>query len=226
MPNYQSSDNLVDLTTANLRRPYEQSVFILQLREAGVPASSIEMMLNRKNAPELFSWLYADIEKDEARLLGGERHSGVVGVFITDGRHVLVERDPGFGSERKYAFGGQARFDEDPASAALREIGEETSLAVIPGNLILLGSIETVGAESGKLPGVKAPRCIHHFLYRVDSFKDVPGQMSGIYPRTKSADGEDHELLVLTIEVARSAEGVNVSYRMALEQYYARIISS
>lgn len=204
----------MDLTMETLQRPYEQGDFIAQLIAAGVPWSSIDLMLARGNGAQLLHWLHGDIDQNEARILNGERHTRVVGVVISDGRQVLVERDPEFGPGRLYAFGGQVRFDEVPQAAALREVQEETSLVVDPAELVQLSQLQVLGGESEKLPGVRSPRQITQFLVRVDRFEAVPGQTSGIY---SGSDGQRHDLLLLPIEKAIGDARLHPDYRSTLQ---------
>ena len=210
----------MDLTMETLRRPYAQGDFIAQLIAAGVPRSSIDQMLARGNGAQLLRWLHGDIDQNEARILNGERHTRVVGVVISDGRQVLVERDPEFGPGRLYAFGGQVRFDEEPQAAALRELQEETSLVVEPQQLLLLSQRHVFGGESEKLPGVRSPRQITQFLVRVDRFEAVPGQTSGIYP---GSDGQRHDLLLVRIEEALLDARLHLAYRSTLQDALPRI---
>ena len=205
----------MDLTMETLHRPYEQGDFIAQLIAAGVPQTSIDQMLGGGHGAELLRWLHGDIEQNEARILGGERHTRVVGVIITDGEQVLVERDPDFGPGRLYAFGGQVRFDEEPQAAALREVQEETSLGVDAGRLVLLSQTQVVGGESEKLPGVRSPRQITQFLLRIDRFEAVPGQVSGLYA---GSDGQRHDLLVLRIGEALTDARLHPAYRATLQE--------
>jgi 8-oxo-dGTP pyrophosphatase MutT (NUDIX family) len=210
------------LSASTLRQPYDQAVFIEQLMAAGVPRSSIETMTRQEDAASLFSWLYEDIRDGEVCIIDGERHSVVVGVFVTDGRSVLVERDPGLGSDRKYAMGGQVPPTESAEECALREIREETPLAVVPDRLQLLETYETVGTSSRKLPGVRAPRTIHNFIYYVDSFEAVTPHLKVPY---QGEDRADHDLLLLPIDEALSHPDVNLHYRTALEKHRHRVAS-
>lgn len=210
----------MDLTMETLHRPYEQGDFIAQLIAAGVSRSSIDQMLARGNGDQLLHWLHGDIDQNEARILNGERHTRVVGVVITDGRQVLVERDPEFGPGRLYAFGGQVRFDEEPQAAALREVQEETSLDVDPAQLVLLSQLQVLGGESEKLPGVRSPRQITQLLVRIECFEAVPGQISGIY---SGSDGQRHDLLLLPIEEAIRDARLHPAYRSTLQDALPRI---
>ena len=213
MKHPQTQSKPEDLTLETLLRPYEQRIFITQLIAAGVPQASIDQMLTRPNSEDLLAWLYGDIEQNEARIIGGERQTRVVGVIITAGRQVLLERDPDLGPDRLFAFGGQVRFDEDPAVAARREIQEETSLIATPEQLMLLSQSQALGSESMKLPGVPARREITQFLVRVAAFADIPGQRSGIH---RGSDGQRHELLLLRIEDALIDMRIQPAYRSAL----------
>lgn len=212
----------MDLTMETLRRPYAQGGFIAQLIAAGVPRSSIDQMLARANGARLLRWLHGDIDRNEARILNGERHTRVVGVLISDGRQVLVERDPAFGPGRLYAFGGQVRFDEQPQAAALREVQEETSLVVDPAELVQLSQLQVLGGESEKLPGVRSPRQITQFVVRVDRFEAVPGQSSGLY---SGSDRHRHDLLLLPIEQAIRDARLHPTYRSILQEALLRISS-
>ena len=196
-----------------LDRPYDQQRFIAQLIAVGVPQSSIDQMLTRPNGENLLLWLHGDIEQNEARIIAGKRQTRVVGIVISDGRQVLVERDPDLGPDRLFAFGGQVRFDEEPAVAARREIQEETSLIVTPDQLVLLSQSQALGGDSVKLPGVPAPRTITHFLVRVAAFADIPGQRTGLH---QGSDGQRHELLLLPIEDALSDPRLHPAYCSAL----------
>jgi 8-oxo-dGTP pyrophosphatase MutT (NUDIX family) len=178
-------------------------------------------MLRTENAADRFRWLYDDIEKEGVCLIGGERHSQVVGVFVSDGQRLLLERDPALGPE--YAFGGQVSADEDPHVAALREIAEETSLPGSPDRLELIDTDYVISEGSPKLPNVRAPRRIHHFLYRVDRFEAVPGQMTGIY---EGRDGATHDLLLLPLEEALAHQEVKEHYKKALTAYLDVIAAS
>lgn len=183
--------------------------------DAGVPQASIDQMRECECA-DLFFWLYEDIRKDEAGLINGERHSVIAGVFVTDGRLLLLERNPQLGNERPFSMGGQVPLHEDVRVAAAREVCEETGFACTPEQLELLEVVSTSTSGSKKLPNVPSPRTIHHFMHRVLSFE-------GVTPGIRESKDEKHELLLLTIEEALTDERVEKNYRAALGAHLARI---
>ena len=88
------------LDASSLTRPFDETTFIRQLLEAGVPAEALSA-LSSKNSPSSdprLPWLYEDILKNEAMLADGKRHSQVVGVFAVAAGRLLLERSTALGA--------------------------------------------------------------------------------------------------------------------------------
>jgi len=201
------------LTYENLIVPYERDTFSIQLIDVGIPKDSIESILEiEAEDPDAkyHMWLHDDIQKAETELIDGERFAQVSGIYITDGKQVLLEKDPLF-PKKGYSMGGLLSLKNDPAENALNEISEETPLDISMDRLYLLGEHQT-HSESDKLPEVMTHREIYQFLYFVDSLEGIPESYLG-------SDGQKHDLIVIPIEDVLEHEKVDWHFKEGVRKY-------
>ncbi|MCB0214092.1 MAG: hypothetical protein KDJ52_32440 [Anaerolineae bacterium] len=218
----------VDLSSQNLVRPYSAPIFVTQLLQAGIPQRSIDALLHPTSfmytEDERLEWLYHDIADDEARIIAGERHSQVVGIFITDGHNLLLERSTALGRNgEQFKMGGQIPLGKEPREIACQEITEETPLQVNCDELVLLGSRNETSSNSPKLPGVTARKQLIHFKYAVSSFDQVTIYLDKPF---LGADGHEHDLLLVPIIGVLADSQIKRSYKNALQDFYSQIIQS
>ena len=201
------------LTYENLIVPYERDTFSRQLLDTGISEDSIESILEiEANDPEaqLHMWLHDDIQKDETELRNGERFLQFSGIYITDGKNVLLESDPLIGW-KGFGMGGLLSVANDPAENALNEISEETPLEISRDRLYLLGETQN-SSISPKLPGVMSHREGYMFLYHVDSLEGIPETHYG-------SDGQKHDLMVIPIEDVLDHEDVDGNFKRSVKDY-------
>ena len=201
------------LTHENLIVPYERDTFSRQLIDVGIPKDSIESILETEaNKPKskLHLWLHDDIRNDETELRNGERFLQFSGIYITDGKNVLLESDPLI-DWKGYGMGGLLSVANDPAENALNEISEETPLEISRDRLYLLGETQN-SSTSAKLPDVMTHREGYMFLYVVDSLEGIPETHYG-------SDGQKHDLMVIPIEDVLDHEGVDGNFKKSVRDY-------
>jgi 8-oxo-dGTP pyrophosphatase MutT (NUDIX family) len=201
------------LTYENLIVPYERDTFSRQLIDVGIPKDSIESILETEaNKPKskLHLWLHDDIRKDETELRNGERFLQFSGIYITDGKNVLLESDPLI-DWKGYGMGGLLSVANDPAENALNEISEETPLEISRDRLYLLGETQN-SSTSAKLPDVMTHRDGYMFLYHVDSLEGIPKSYLG-------SDGQKHDLMVIPIEDVLDHEDVDGNFKRSVRDY-------
>jgi len=201
------------LTYENLIVPYERDTFSGQLIDVGIPKDSIESILEiEANEPEsqLHMWLHDDIRKDETEFRNGERFIQFSGIYITDGKNVLLESDPLI-EWKGYGMGGLLSPSSDSAENALNEISEETPLEISKDRLYLLGETQN-SSISPKLPGVMSHRDGYMFLYVVDSLEGIPETHYG-------SDGQKHDLMVIPIEDVLNHDKVDGNFKKSVRDY-------
>jgi len=201
------------LTHENLIVPYERDTFSEQLREVGISNDTIESMLEieaNDSAKEYHMWLHDDIRKDETELRTGERFLQFSGIYITDGKSVLLESDPLI-PWKGYGMGGLLSVANEPIENALNEISEETPLEISSDRLHLLGETQN-SSESPKVPGVMSHRDGYMFLYFVDS-------LEGITETHDGSDGQKHDLIVIPIEDVLDHDKVDRNFKVSVRDY-------
>jgi hypothetical protein len=215
-------DTVVELTSANLTRPYDAERFTEQLLVAGIPRASIEAQLGGDDDDRL-RWLFDDVLREEVRIIAGQRLSRVVGIFLTDGVDLLVERSTELGKRGEaFKLGGQVPFNADPQEIAAIEIAEETPLRVRAEDLVSLGETIDVSDDSPKLPGVRARKVLFHYKCHVDSLDAVRPHLEAPF---LGADGHEHDLLLVPLSSALDDERLKSAYRQALRQFHAEFVN-
>ena len=202
-----------ELTYKNIIVPYDAETFSKQLRDVGISEDTINQMLSiQADDPkkEYHMWLHDDIQTGETVLKDGERFLQFSGIYITDGKMVLLEKDPLI-PWKGYGMGGLLSFTNDPAENALNEISEETPLEVSKDRLYALGKIH-YESESPKVPGVMSHRDGYMFLYVTDSLKEPPKQYMGL-------DNQMHDLIILPIGEIMGHEEVDKNFKTSVKAF-------
>lgn len=202
------------LTNINLIKPFDVSLFEKQLLEFDIPIDSINLL---KKNPDSFKWLYDDIFLGELYISEGARYSNVVGIFITDGSHFLLERNSILGDRgEQFKLGGQIPYTENHFDIAYIELEEETPIILNKNNLIYLGETNDFSLTSPKLPGVKSYKKIFHYKY-LTSFESIKNEIKFAY---LGRDGYYHDLILIPHDDLLEDKRVKDSYKNAFRTFF------
>ena len=165
-----------ELNYQTITKTYDRDTFGAELLASGIPMKSIDALLRAgMDSPShpLLKWLHEDILKNETKIKDGKRIVQFVGIYCTDGSHVLVEREQDYIAQNDtYHLGGLLPFGKIPLLGAMQELREETPLTPIQKNFTYVGSMQQ-DKERKKLPHVMTERLSFFFRYDVPSLSHL-----------------------------------------------------